>query len=1018
MTLPEPSTSHAHIERVPLGPVTYLAIQGVIDETFSPAAAAAGLSGHVIVDLGRVERISSFGVRQWMTFVRERPPGTSGLWVVHAPPVVVDQLSMVEGFAGASVVLSVLAPYRCPRCKEDRLRVIDLRREAAALGQSAAPARTCTACASSLEFADVAEEFFAFLRRHAPAPPDPAVDEALALLSGAPAAGSGSALKIVEGDLTFVRLAGTLRGDLSVRRLAGGVEGRAAYDFAFVRGAAPEAIGRLREVFALASERARVYLWRVPPAIAAALLAPGLPRGTAIASLWIEATCRCCGETRAHRVRVAEPPRGRAAAVGSSEACRVCGAPAAAVATPEAAPLLAASAAVDAPWEAIELLELRALAQSLGDVNAAMTPTPAPAATPEPARPPAAAPVPAPAEEGPRLQLLRLIGQGGMAEVFLARQAGLKGFEKYVVVKRILPHLARTRSFVEMLFAEARAQAHLNHPNIVQIHDVGVLDGAPYISMEYVRGADLGTLMRALIGQGVSLPTEHALRIAAEIAGALDHAHAYVDPVGQPHPVVHRDVSPHNILLSVEGAVKLTDFGVAKVMGEAGFTEPGTFKGKIGYVSPETVQGTEIDGRADLFSLGVVLYELLTMRAPFRKSTEAATVQAIARDPPAPPDRLNPAVPGDVAGVVLRSLEKRPEHRFQTGGVLREAIEALMARHGYRSTPASVARFFAGAVGAAFDDQAAAAASATPTRPARQADAGRATPSRPMERPWQASIGSTPVATPSGPRPPPGPPPSGDGNPRRAAAGQPPVDAFREPSGRGKAEATPVVPFSAVAQRGARPEPAGRIGPVFPAHGPSVDRDGSPEVRADTAEAGAASPRSVRARWVVGAVVAAAVAAAVVWGATRFRATGAVRVENLAPDERLYLDAVHVDARAVTAGRGSSLRVVAIGRGGALVRLGTVAASSDAIDASALPEIRVAPGERASLAVSSDPKGCSVVAGGERVPSATPVATSIDSGKEVLVEVMCPGLPRWTRWVLATPGQTVTLSARLLDQPF
>ncbi|HEX8436153.1 serine/threonine-protein kinase, partial [Archangium sp.] len=214
-----------------------------------------------------------------------------------------------------------------------------------------------------------------------------------------------------------------------------------------------------------------------------------------------------------------------------------------------------------------------------------------------------------------------------------------------------------------------------------------------YILMEYIRGPDLKKLLNELRRKGLALPLEHALRIVAETAAGLHYAHAYVDPAGVPHPVVHRDVSPHNVLISLDGAIKLSDFGIAKVQGEEN-TQAGVLKGKISYISPEAAAGRPLDARNDVFALGVVLFELLTGTLPFKRDHDAATLNAIVREPAPVPSQLKPTIPQDVSDLILRALVKDPARRTPSAAALREEIEAVMAHHRLNSSPAAVAQFF------------------------------------------------------------------------------------------------------------------------------------------------------------------------------------------------------------------------------------------------------------------------------------------------------------------------------------
>ncbi|RME19717.1 MAG: serine/threonine protein kinase, partial [Deltaproteobacteria bacterium] len=197
-----------------------------------------------------------------------------------------------------------------------------------------------------------------------------------------------------------------------------------------------------------------------------------------------------------------------------------------------------------------------------------------------------------------------------MAEVFLARQTGMKGFEKVVVIKRILPHLAMQERFVQMFLDEARLAARFNHPNIVQIYDLGEENGSYYIAMEYINGEDLRSVVKACAARSERIPMEHVVKIISAVLDGLHYAHQQADLEGRRKGIVHRDVSPHNIIVSFEGGVKLVDFGIARARSEISTTIPGRVKGKHAYMSPEQCQGLELDCRSDIFSAGIVLYEL------------------------------------------------------------------------------------------------------------------------------------------------------------------------------------------------------------------------------------------------------------------------------------------------------------------------------------------------------------------------------------------------------------------------
>lgn len=271
--------------------------------------------------------------------------------------------------------------------------------------------------------------------------------------------------------------------------------------------------------------------------------------------------------------------------------------------------------------------------------------------------------------------VLRKIATGGMAEVYLAVHEGPEGFEKPVAIKQILPHLASDEQFVRMFLDEARIAARLSHPNIVQIFDLGVEGQIHYLAMEYLFGESLARLEEQLARSGRTLPLEASLFIATNLCLALHHAHTFTLGAG-PQPIVHRDVSPSNVLLSFDGAVKLADFGVAKVKGSQKTTTIGLIKGKVGYMAPEQILGEPIDTRTDLFALGIVLYELVTGRVPFAGKSMRAIFDAVTNpEPPAPASSINPAVPAQLDALLLRSLQKKPDDRFQTAADFLEALE-------------------------------------------------------------------------------------------------------------------------------------------------------------------------------------------------------------------------------------------------------------------------------------------------------------------------------------------------------
>ena len=284
-----------------------------------------------------------------------------------------------------------------------------------------------------------------------------------------------------------------------------------------------------------------------------------------------------------------------------------------------------------------------------------------------------------------RYQLLERIAVGGMAEVFLARSFGAEGFEKRVVIKRILPELASQPRFVANFVNEAKLGAALNHPNVVQIFDLGRVGDEPYIAMEHIHGRDLAQVMRVLRGRGEVVPADIAASIVASAARALAHAHTRTTPDGRSLQIVHRDVSPHNVIVSFEGAVKLVDFGIARLEVEAGApAEAAQAGGKCAYMSPEQAAGLPVDARSDLYSLGIVFYELLTGKRLFGQADPEEKRAAVIAGAVPPAAAWVPSVPFALHPVLDRLLAREADARFASADDLEEALRAWLFEVGWR----------------------------------------------------------------------------------------------------------------------------------------------------------------------------------------------------------------------------------------------------------------------------------------------------------------------------------------------
>jgi serine/threonine protein kinase len=291
-----------------------------------------------------------------------------------------------------------------------------------------------------------------------------------------------------------------------------------------------------------------------------------------------------------------------------------------------------------------------------------------------------------------RYVLLDRIGAGGMAEVFRAVMPGAEGFRRTFVLKRILSQLSQTPTFVDMFVREARICSMLNHPSIVAVYDFGHVDGNYFLAMEYVRGRDLQAVLRKLRRDEFPCPIPIAAYIAREVADCLSYAHELAGADGKPLNIIHRDISPSNIMCLTAGGIKLLDFGIAKVLGDAApedRTERGSFKGKFSYMAPERIRREPIDRRSDLFSLGVVLWEMLTARRLFRAGTDYDTMRNVREANVPRPSSLRPEVPPALDAIVMRALERNPDERYPTGRAMVDDLEEVLqeTRHQSRLLP-------------------------------------------------------------------------------------------------------------------------------------------------------------------------------------------------------------------------------------------------------------------------------------------------------------------------------------------
>lgn len=458
-----------------------------------------------------------------------------------------------------------------------------------------------------------------------------------------------------------------------------------------------------------------------------------------------------------------------------------------------------------------------------------------------------------------KFEILEMIAKGGMAEVYRARTTGLQGFEKEVCVKKILPHLTEDESFVTMFINEAKLAATLSYANIVQVHDLCVsASGDYFIVMEYVDGKDLSDIIRATQLSGQEIPPAIAVHIIREVCQGLAYAHSRTDKDGAPLNIIHRDVTPHNVLVSYMGEVKLVDFGIAKASSIMSKTAVGILKGKYGYMSPEQARGKPIDHRSDIFNTGIVLYEVLVGERCFAGSSDFSTLNLMRNAEVTAPTEVNAKVPRSLEKIVLKTLAKDVKSRPQTALELEELLGQWAKAEGAVATKADLARFmqgiFKGIDRKVGDFTPGVVEGQSVVGPAPRAPSGSAGSSPPRPPTARApSLANRPLQS---------PPP--DADPRRQPRELTPANttpskaALQQPAGVPEVPSAPFVPqpvarASSVAQpslrsviappvREAKTEPPAPSAPLQTEPPPAVNEDSAPPQKAPTPGAEAAAP--------------------------------------------------------------------------------------------------------------------------------------------------------------------------------
>lgn len=632
------------IERLPGENAVYFRLKGVINETFDPAK-LVDIGECAIVDLGGVRSITSFGVRRWRDFV-SAVPSTTSLYLLDCPPCVVDQINLVLNFVGRAEVLSARAPYFCPKCEKDAEVRFDLLNQPELVRGAQPGPQPCPTCGTEMEGES---DYLRFAPRHAAKSLNKAAARLLGLLgvySGhASEARSLEVQKLVEGSVTLIKISGSIDPKFRSKRLLEGVEGTVVVllDAATV---ADDGIHAWNEFLSsLSAQASEAVLVDLAYAIVELNERGLVDFGRCIVhSVQLPFFCQNCLEIQSHSLPLEALDDGF-----TGDPCQRCGRDTAPIEGMISLDALRARAATTPP-AALDALNRANELFSMAHVQAAVT---------------------ADSDSlGGKTQIggyriIKPLSAGGMAQVFLASKSSLGGFEKPVALKLFRRSLIESsRSSLGMFLSEAKICARLSHPNIVQIFDVGEAGGDLYMAMEFIDGRDTGDILEK---NGMPLPVPVVLLIAEKILEALDYAHNAKDLSGAPLKIVHRDVSLQNILINRDGWVKLIDFGIA-VTGEQRLSSE--VAGNVCYMSPEQCYGQPLDGRSDLFSLGVVLYEMLSGQYLFRRPTIEQTLTAMLHAPIRPLSE----VPPELAQVVMKAIERDVANRWQSA---KEMVDAL-----------------------------------------------------------------------------------------------------------------------------------------------------------------------------------------------------------------------------------------------------------------------------------------------------------------------------------------------------
>jgi serine/threonine protein kinase len=628
--------------------------------------------------------------------------------LVEVPAVWMSWWSLVPLSAPSAPVASFHVAYQCGECQDVHDILVDRREHAAALQAHCAPPQTCPNCQRNMSSC---EDLSFFSLVASPLPPWPeAVHEALGAITRAvrvePQAmvlGGGAGALWMTAD---VHISQSLRAHAPRMPKPTVVRCEAMQQFDV------NAVERFSALLRLLREP---WLVQASPELlqGLSLMLHGFARAK-VASVDVPFRCDACGPTTVtlHAADVAHVDQQR---------CERCGA-----GTPMT-PMFGERIRLllhTIPWELAPAAVAQAIARShvlpstllqpVGVVTAETSFAAASVHTPM-------SNTPQGSESHARFEIIRRLGTGGMAETLLGRQFGIGGFEKRVVIKQILPGLAQDPAFVELFLHEARVAARINHSNVVQIFDFGFANQNYYIVMEYVNGGDLAMLLRAAQRQTIEMPIELAVRVAIDLCAGLSAAHNARNAQGELEPIIHCDVSPHNVLVSSDGLVKLADFGIAR-FGSQPNNDPGNLQGKLAYMAPEVVRGELLTPKIDIYAAGLVLYTMLCGKNPMQRSSDVQTLYAVANEPPPSILQARKDVPFSLAAVIGRAIHRDASVRFDSAQAMQLHLENFLAEY---ARPASATHLALWASQLLQDDRGSAPQPATPSSSLQMLELGR-----------------------------------------------------------------------------------------------------------------------------------------------------------------------------------------------------------------------------------------------------------------------------------------------------